>query len=79
MKADPVTIVAADIAGADYLFKVGGPWAVAGMAYGTASMPKVDKIVGPGNKYVTAAKMAVFGNSGYRLSGRTERGPDRGR
>lgn len=61
MKADPVTIVAADIAGADYLFKVGGPWAIAGMAYGTKSMPKVDKIVGPGNKYVTAAKMAVFG------------------
>jgi histidinol dehydrogenase len=61
MKADPVTIVAADIAGADFLFKVGGPWAVAGMAYGTASMPKVDKIVGPGNKYVTAAKMTVFG------------------
>jgi len=61
MKADPVTIVAADLAGADYLFKVGGPWAVAGMAYGTESMPKVDKIVGPGNKYVTAAKMAVFG------------------
>ena len=61
MIADPVTIVAADIAGADYLFKVGGPWAVAGMAYGTASIPKVDKIVGPGNKYVTAAKMAVYG------------------
>jgi len=61
MKADPVTIAAAHLAGADYLFKVGGPWAVAGMAYGTESMPKVDKIVGPGNKYVTAAKMAVFG------------------
>ncbi|MBA4392176.1 MAG: histidinol dehydrogenase [Desulfobacca sp.] len=61
MKTDPVTIVAADIAGADYLFKVGGPWAIAGMAYGTKSIPKVDKIVGPGNKYVTAAKMAVFG------------------
>jgi len=61
MKTDPVTIVAADIAGADFLFKVGGPWAVAGMAYGTETMPKVDKIVGPGNKYVTAAKMAVFG------------------
>lgn len=61
MKVDPVTIVAADLAGADYLFKIGGPWAVAGMAFGTASIPKVDKIVGPGNKYVTAAKMAVFG------------------
>jgi len=61
MKADPATIVAADIAGTDYLFKVGGPWAIAGMAYGTESIPKVDKIVGPGNKFVTAAKMAVFG------------------
>lgn len=58
---DPVTIVAADIAGADTLFKIGGPWAIAGLAYGTGIMPKVDKIVGPGNKYVTAAKMAVFG------------------
>jgi histidinol dehydrogenase len=61
MKTDPVTIVAADIAGADYLFKIGGPWAVAGMAYGTGAIPKVDKIVGPFNKYVTAAKMAVYG------------------
>ena len=49
LTADPVTIVAADIAGADYLFKIGGPWAVAGMAYGTGTIPKVDKIVGPGN------------------------------
>ncbi|MEW6187667.1 MAG: histidinol dehydrogenase [Thermodesulfobacteriota bacterium] len=61
MKINPVTLVAMDMAGADRIFKVGGPWAVAGMAYGTGSIPKVDKIVGPGNKYVTAAKMAVFG------------------
>jgi histidinol dehydrogenase len=53
--------VAADIAGCDQIFKVGGPWGVAGLAYGTETMPRVDKIVGPGNKYVTAAKMLVYG------------------
>ncbi|RLB16894.1 MAG: histidinol dehydrogenase [Deltaproteobacteria bacterium] len=61
MKANPATLVAADIAGCDRIFKVGGPWGVAGLAYGTETMPKVDKIVGPGNKYVTAAKMLVYG------------------
>lgn len=61
MAANPATLVAADIAGADQIVKLGGPWAVASMAYGTATVPKVDKIVGPGNKYVTAAKMVVFG------------------
>jgi len=61
MKASPVTLVAADIAKCDRIFKVGGPWGVAGLAYGTETMPKVDKIVGPGNKYVTAAKMLVYG------------------
>jgi histidinol dehydrogenase len=61
MKASPVTLVAADIAECDRIFKVGGPWGVAGLAYGTDTMPKVDKIVGPGNKYVTAAKMIVYG------------------
>jgi len=57
----PATIVAAKLAGADLLLKVGGPWAVAALAYGTGICPKVDKIVGPGNKYVTAAKMIVYG------------------
>jgi histidinol dehydrogenase len=61
MKANPATLVAADIAGCDRIFKVGGPWGVAGLAYGTQAMPRVDKIVGPGNKYVTAAKMLVYG------------------
>jgi len=61
MVANDATIVAADIAGVDKIFKIGGPWAIAGMAYGTDVIPKVDKIVGPGNKYVTAAKMLVFG------------------
>jgi histidinol dehydrogenase len=61
MVANPATLVAADIARCDRIFKVGGPWGVAGLAYGTDTMPKVDKIVGPGNKYVTAAKMLVYG------------------
>lgn len=61
MVASDATIVAADIAGADRVFKMGGPWAIGSMAYGTELVPKVHKIVGPGNSYVTAAKMIVFG------------------
>lgn len=61
MKINPVILVAADVAKCDRIFKVGGPWGIAGLAYGTETMPRVDKIVGPGNKYVTAAKMVVFG------------------
>jgi histidinol dehydrogenase len=61
MVANPATLVAADISGCDRIFKVGGPWGVAGLAYGTTAIPRVDKIVGPGNKYVTAAKMLVYG------------------
>jgi len=64
MIINPSTIVAADIAGSTKMFKVGGPWGIASMAYGTAAIPKVDKIVGPGNKYVTAAKIMVFGQVG---------------
>jgi histidinol dehydrogenase len=61
MAANPVVLVAADVAGCDRIFKVGGPWGIAAMAYGTETVPRVDKIVGPGNKYVTAAKMVVYG------------------
>ena len=61
MTAIPATLVAADLAGCDRIFKVGGPWGVASLAYGTETIPRVDKIVGPGNKYVTAAKMLVYG------------------
>ncbi len=61
MVISPSTLVAADIAGLKKIFKVGGPWGIASMAYGTKTIPKVDKIVGPGNKYVTAAKIMVFG------------------
>lgn len=62
MAANPATLVAADVAGCDRIFKVGGPWGVASLAYGTETVPRVDKIVGPGNKYVTAAKMHVYGH-----------------
>ncbi len=55
---NPLTLAAARIAGADRVFRVGGVQAIAAMAYGTETIPKVDKIVGPGNVYVTAAKMA---------------------
>jgi histidinol dehydrogenase len=58
-KVDPVTLVAADVAGADVVFKVGGAQAIAAMAYGTETIPKVDKVVGPGNIYVVAAKQIV--------------------
>jgi histidinol dehydrogenase len=61
MVVNPVTLVAADIAGSHRIFKAGGPWGIAGLAFGTKTLPRVDKIVGPGNKYVTAAKMIVFG------------------
>jgi len=64
MTINPSTIVAADIAGSTKIFKVGGPWGIASMAYGTTTIPKVGKIVGPGNKYVTAAKIMVFGQVG---------------
>lgn len=61
MVANPTSLVAADLAGCVEVFKIGGPWAIASMAYGTDTVPAINKIVGPGNKYVTAAKMAVFG------------------
>jgi histidinol dehydrogenase len=61
MVVNPATLVAAELAGCREIFKAGGPWGVAALAYGTESIPRVDKIVGPGNKYVTAAKMIVYG------------------
>ena len=57
--ADPAVLVAARLCGVDRIFKLGGAQAVAAMAYGTASVPKVDKIFGPGNSWVTAAKQIV--------------------
>ena len=63
-KIQPVTIAAAHLAGADEIYRIGGVQAVAAMAYGTETIEKVNKIVGPGNKFVTAAKKQVFGECG---------------
>lgn len=60
-KINPIILAAAKIAGADRIFKVGGAQAVAALAYGTETIPKVDKIVGPGNAFVAEAKKQVFG------------------
>ncbi|MFT4045514.1 MAG: histidinol dehydrogenase [Solimonas sp.] len=61
---NPVVLAAAHLAGVDRVFTIGGAQAVAALAYGTATIPAVDKIVGPGNAYVAAAKRAVFGRVG---------------
>ena len=60
-RVNPVILAAAYVAGIDRIFKVGGAQAVAALAYGTQSIPKVDKIVGPGNAYVAEAKKQVYG------------------
>ncbi len=60
-KVNPVILAAAKVAGIDRIFKIGGAQAVAALAYGTESVPKVDKIVGPGNAFVAEAKKQVFG------------------
>ena len=63
-KIQPVTVAAAHFAGADEIYRIGGVQAVAAMAYGTESIKKVNKIVGPGNKFVTSAKKQVYGECG---------------
>lgn len=63
-QVNPGTLVAADIAGVDAIYKVGGAQAVAAMAFGTESVPRVDKITGPGNIFVALAKKAVYGYVG---------------
>jgi histidinol dehydrogenase len=69
----PETLAAAKIAGVDRIFVIGGAQAIAALAYGTASVPRVDKIVGPGNAYVAAAKRLVFGDVGIdSIAGPTE-------
>ncbi len=60
-KVNPVILAAASIAGVDKIFKLGGAQAIAALAYGTESVPKVDKIVGPGNAFVAEAKRQVYG------------------
>ncbi len=64
---NPLVLAAAGIAGADRVFRIGGAQAVAALAYGTATIPAVDKIVGPGNRYVAAAKRQVFGTVGIDM------------
>lgn len=60
-KVNPVILAAASVAGVDRIFKVGGAQAIAALAYGTESVPRVDKIVGPGNAFVAEAKKQVYG------------------
>jgi histidinol dehydrogenase len=70
---NPFLVVAADLAGVQAIYKIGGAQAIAAMAFGTATVPKVDKIVGPGNQYVATAKRLVFGEVGIDLiAGPTE-------
>lgn len=66
-RIEPLVLVAADLAGADVIFKIGGAQAIAALAYGTESVPKVDIITGPGNAYVAAAKREVFGEVGIDM------------
>jgi len=64
---DPLVLAAAELAGVDRVVAIGGAQAVAALAYGTASLPRVDKIVGPGNVYVAEAKRQVFGQVGIDM------------
>ncbi|MDO9530437.1 MAG: histidinol dehydrogenase [Syntrophales bacterium] len=66
-KINPLVLAAANLSGVDRIFKIGGAQAVAALAYGTESIPPVDKIVGPGNVYVTTAKGMVYGKVGIDM------------
>lgn len=65
--ANPLVLLAARIAGVDEIYRIGGAQAIAALAYGTATIPAVDKITGPGNAYVAAAKRRVFGQVGIDM------------
>ncbi|MCH9658922.1 histidinol dehydrogenase [archaeon] len=74
-KIDPLTIVAADVCGADEIYKTGGVQSIAALSFGSKSIPRVDKIVGPGGAFVTAAKSIVSDRTGIdMLAGPTELG-----
>ena len=74
-KIDPLTIVAANICGANEIYKTGGVQSIAALSYGTKTIPKVDKIVGPGGSFVTSAKSLINDNTGIdMLAGPTELG-----
>jgi histidinol dehydrogenase len=66
-ETNPLVLAAAAIAGVDTIYRIGGAQAVGALAYGTATIPQVDKIVGPGNAYVAAAKRRVFGTVGIDM------------
>jgi histidinol dehydrogenase len=69
----PILLLAAELAGVDHIFKIGGAQAIAALAFGTETIPAVDKVVGPGNAYVAEAKRQVFGQVGIdMLAGPTE-------
>src|SRR2546430_7304020 len=71
--APDVVLAAARLAGVDRVFRIGGAQAIAALAYGTPTIPRVDKIVGPGNRFVTEAKRQVAGDVGIdMLAGPTE-------
>ena len=75
-KLNPLVLAAAKLAGVDEIYRVGGAQAVAALAYGTATIAPVAKIVGPGNAYVAAAKRLVFGTRRHRHDRRAVRGAD---
>ena len=64
---NPLVLAAARLAGIDEIYRIGGAQAIAALAYGTGRSPPVDKIVGPGNAYVAAAKRRVFGRVGIDM------------
>src|SRR5260370_9398909 len=64
---NPLVLAAAELVGIDEVYRVGGAQAIAALAYGTATISPVDKIVGPGNAYVAAAKRRVFGTVGIDM------------
>ena len=66
-RLNPLVLAAAELAGVNRIFTVGGAQAIAALTYGTETIPRVDKIVGPGNRYVAAAKQAVFGQVGLDM------------
>lgn len=66
-KLNPLVVAAAEVSGVNRIFKIGGAQAIAALAYGTKTIPRVDKIVGPGNAYVAAAKKLVFGQVGIDM------------
>ena len=66
-KINPAVLYAAEVSGVDEIYRIGGAQAIAALAYGTPTIPPVDKITGPGNSYVASAKRQVYGNVGIDM------------